>query len=52
MSEAKGVERSVEGLAWRLFAVNLASIHSTTLASVDIPPSGFLYDAVLIIQYQ
>jgi len=36
MSEAKGVERSVEGLAWRLFAVNLASIHSTTLTFTQV----------------
>ena len=33
MSEAKGVERSPEGLARRLLVVNLASIHSTTLGS-------------------
>jgi len=36
MSEAKGVERSVEGLAWRLFAVNLASIHSTSLTFTQV----------------
>jgi hypothetical protein len=29
MKEAKGVERSVEGLARRLLLVNFASIHST-----------------------
>jgi hypothetical protein len=37
MSEAKGVERSTEGLARRLLAINFASIHTTSLASVDIP---------------
>lgn len=31
MSEAKGVERSSEGLARRLLVLNLASIHSTSL---------------------
>ncbi len=31
MSEAKGVERSPEGLARRLLVLNLASIHSTSL---------------------
>ena len=36
MSEAKGVERSVEGLARRLLLVNFAAIHSTSLASHDI----------------
>jgi hypothetical protein len=34
MSEAKGVERSVEGLARRLLLVNFAGIHTTSLASV------------------
>ena len=34
MSEAKGVERSVEGVARRLLLVNFAAIHSTSLASV------------------
>ena len=40
MSEAKGVERSVEGLARRLLVVNFAAIHSTSQASdnADIPP--------------
>jgi hypothetical protein len=36
MSEAKGVERSPERLARRLLGVNLAAIHSTSLASCDI----------------
>ena len=33
MSEAKGVERSVEGLARRLLLVNFAAIHTTSQAS-------------------
>ena len=37
MSEAKGVERSVEGLARRMLLVNFVSISSTSLASDDIP---------------
>ena len=37
MSEAKGVERSPEGLARRLLFVNFASIHTTSLASGVIP---------------
>ena len=37
MSEAKGVERSVEGIARRLLVVNLAAISSTSTASDDIP---------------
>jgi hypothetical protein len=36
MSEAKGVERSVEGVARRLLAINFASIHTTSLASHGI----------------
>jgi len=42
MSEAKGVERSVEGLARRLLLLNLASIQSTTLASNNIPSPSML----------
>jgi hypothetical protein len=42
MGEAKGVERSVEGVARRMLLVNGASIHSTSLASDDnhdiLPP--------------
>src|SRR6267154_2542104 len=40
MSEAKGVERSLEGVARRLLVVNFAPIHSTSLASHDLqsPP--------------
>jgi hypothetical protein len=37
MSEAKGVERSVEGVARRLLLMNFVAIHSTSLASHDIP---------------
>jgi hypothetical protein len=33
MSEAKGVERSLEGLARRLLFLNFASIHTTGLVS-------------------
>ena len=33
MSEAKGVERSLEGVARRLLLVNFASIHTTSSAS-------------------
>ena len=33
MKEAKGVERSVEGLARRLLVVNFAAIHTTSEAS-------------------
>ncbi|KAF8491194.1 cytochrome P450 [Russula emetica] len=37
MSEAKGVERSLEGVARRLLLINFASIHATSLASHGIP---------------
>jgi hypothetical protein len=37
MSEAQGVERSVEGVARRLLTVNFTAIHSTSLVSDDIP---------------
>ena len=37
MSEAKSVERSLERLARRLLLVNLASVHSTSLASIVFP---------------
>jgi hypothetical protein len=37
MSEAKGVERSLEGVARRLLVLNFAGIHTTSLASIDIP---------------
>jgi hypothetical protein len=35
MTEATGVERSVEGFARRLLFVNFAAIHTTSSASVD-----------------
>jgi hypothetical protein len=37
MSEAKGVERSLEGVARRLLLVNFAAIHTTSLVSDDVP---------------
>ena len=37
MSEAKGVERSVEGVARRLLLINAVSINSTSLASDGNP---------------
>jgi hypothetical protein len=49
MSEAKGVERSVEGVARRLLSVNFASIHTTSLASDAIISP---YYNVLIITCQ
>jgi hypothetical protein len=36
MSEAKGVERSLEGVARRLLFVNFAAIHTTSTASDNI----------------
>ncbi|KAF8491192.1 cytochrome P450 [Russula emetica] len=36
MSEAKGVERSLEGVARRLLLINFAAIHTTSLASHDL----------------
>ncbi|KAF8463176.1 cytochrome P450 [Russula ochroleuca] len=36
MSEAKGVERSVEGLARRLLVINFASIHSTSTTLTQV----------------
>ena len=36
MTEAKGVERSLEGVARRLLFVNFAAIHSTSTASDNI----------------
>ena len=40
MTEAQGVERSIEGFARRLLLTNLAAVHSTSLASHDLqsPP--------------
>ena len=34
MSEAKGVERSLDGLARRLLVVSFSGVHSTALVSV------------------
>ena len=45
MSEAKGVERSVEGLARRLLLVNFAAIHTTSQASENAgfsPPDNLV----------
>jgi hypothetical protein len=36
MSEAKGVERSLGGVARRLLLVNFAGIHATSLASHNL----------------
>ena len=47
MSEAKGVERSLEGVARRLLLVNFAAIHSTSVASRDIPVTSL--DSVVLI---
>jgi len=41
MTEAKGVERSVDGFARRLFMVNFAGIQST--ASVSAPSPSITY---------
>jgi hypothetical protein len=37
MSEAKGVERSLEGVARRMLLVNFAAIHPASFASDNIP---------------
>lgn len=36
MGEAKGLERSVEGLARRLLVINFAAVHTTSQASNHI----------------
>jgi hypothetical protein len=36
MNEAKGVERSLEGLTRRILLINFASIHSTCLVGVTV----------------
>jgi hypothetical protein len=33
MGEAKGVEKSLDGLARRMLAINFAAIHTTSLVS-------------------
>ena len=43
MTEATGVERSIEGFARRLLLVNFAAIHTTSLASIDIIESSRLH---------
>ena len=43
MIEAKGVERSIEGIARRMLALNFASIHTSALASVTIIPSPLIH---------
>ena|SRR6266566_6012453 len=40
MSEAKGIERSLDGLARRMLAVNFASIHTTSLVSRIVAPQS------------
>ena len=37
MAEAKGVERSVEGLALRMLTIKFSAIHTTSMASVPSP---------------
>jgi hypothetical protein len=43
MTEAKGVERSVEGLARRLLLANFTAIHTTSSASVDISSPSIIH---------
>jgi hypothetical protein len=38
MSEAKGIEKSLDGLARRMLAINFASIHTTSLVSYIVVP--------------
>jgi hypothetical protein len=38
MSEAKGVEKSLDGLARRMLAINFAAIHTTSLVSCIVAP--------------
>jgi hypothetical protein len=42
MSEAKGAERSIEGLARRLLTINIAAVSLTSVASDDIPSAMIL----------
>jgi hypothetical protein len=42
MNEAKGVERSVEGLARRLLVTNFVSIHTTSMVNDDIPSPSMM----------
>ena len=48
MSEAKGVERSIDGLARRLLVVNFAAIHTTSNVSHSDPP----YDLLIANTYR
>ena len=50
MDEAKGVERSVEGVARRMLLVNFASIHSTSLASHDLLSPHLMRSCLLYVQ--
>jgi hypothetical protein len=43
MTEAAGVERSVEGFARRLLVLNFAAIHTTSAVSVDIPYPSIIH---------
>ena len=43
MTEATGVERSIEGFARRLLRINAAAIHTTSMASVGIPSRSVIY---------
>ena len=43
MTEAKGVEKSIEGIARRMLVTNFAGIHATSLASVNIPSPSIIY---------
>jgi hypothetical protein len=43
VTEAKGVERSIEGIARRLLVVNFAGIHLTSMASVDVPSQSVIH---------
>ena len=42
MGEAKGIERSLEGLARRMLVINFAAIHTTSLVSHTNPHISLL----------
>ena len=42
MGEAKGIERSLEGLARRMLVINFAAIHTTSLVSHTNPYMSLL----------
>ena len=50
MSEAKGVERSLEGLARRLLLVNFASIHTTSLVRRCLAWLAWMYPHLRMMQ--